>query len=237
MATKAQKTKVGLFLLVCGLILTVSIVVVPGIARGVQARTYYMEFDGSVSGLNKGSTVEFQGVPVGSVEDIRVTEANTVRVKISVRPDVATIRKGVRAQLSSRGIAGIAFIQLSGGEEGDPLLPVGSEIPAEAGLLEDLVARGKEFLQNMNELLVAVKTGDERFEIGKMIHELRVLLDRAGEMIPSAKRGALQTHHEIALAVKELRKTLASIDRLVKMLEKDPSSLLHGKNAPRGRQP
>jgi len=236
MATKAQKTKVGLFLLVCGIILAVGIVAITGIG-GAQAKTYYMEFAGSVSGLNKGATVEFQGVPVGSVEEIYVTEANTVRVKISVRPDIATLRKGVQAQLASRGIAGIAFIQLSGGEEGDPPLPVGSEIPAEAGLLEDLVVRAKEFLQNMNELLVAIKTGDEQFEIGRTIHDLRVLLERAGEMIPSAKRGAQRTQEEIMLAVKELRVTLASIRRLVEMLEKDPSSPLHGKNTPRNGQP
>jgi len=104
-------------------------------------------------------------------------------------------------------------------------------------LLEDLVARAREFIQNMNELLVAIKTGDERCEIGRTIHDLRVLLERAGEMIPSAKRGAQQTQQEIAQTLHELRTALASIRRLVEMLEKDPSSLLHGKSTPRNGQP
>jgi len=236
MATKAQKTKVGLFLLVCGLILAAGILATTGFTTE-KTKTYFMEFDGSVSGLRNGSDVEFQGVKVGSVEGVRVTDEGRVRVKIEVGTDIATIREGVKAQLASRGISGIVFIQLSGGRKGAPEKHEGSEIEAEGGLLEDLVARVKDVVENLNETLEAIKTGDERFEIGRTIRELRVLLDRAGEMIPRAKIGALHTKQEIMLAVKELRVTLASIRRLVEMLEKDPSSLLHGKNTPRNERP
>ena len=236
MPTKAQKTKVGLFLLISGIILAVGIMAIARIG-GEPPLTFFMEFDGSVSGLDKGSDVEFQGVRVGSVENVHVTDAGTVRVKISVRPDIATIRKGVRAKLASRGISGIVFIQLSGGGPDAPNLPQGSEIPSETGLLEDLAASAKELLENINELLVAIKTGDRNFEIGRTIHDLRVLLDRAGKMIPSAHRGALQIQDKMLATMQEVDRTLISIRRLVEMLEKNPSSLLHGKNTPRDGQP
>jgi len=82
------------------------------------------------------------------------------------------------------------------------------------------------------------QTDEAHEEVAALFARLRKLKpERAGEMIPSPTRGAQQTQQEIAQTLHELRTALASIRRLVEMLEKDPSSLLHGKSTPRNGQP
>jgi paraquat-inducible protein B len=70
---------------------------------------YLMYFDGSVRGLNAGSPVEFRGIKIGTVTDVRLqldTESKMVRIPVTVqiepeRIDV-TSAKGPLKELASR---------------------------------------------------------------------------------------------------------------------------------------
>ena len=269
MATKAQKSKVGLFLVICFGILVGTVVAMTG-AQGSKTVTYYMKFEDAVSGLDVGANVEFKGVKIGTVEKIQVTEDTLVEITIVTNPEIAQLRRGVVAKLNSNMLSGISFVQITGGDPGAPVLDEGDLIPTEKGLFDTLqetlgktvdkvdalienadslitvLKTGNEdyalgrtisnidaLIVNLNDTVIALKDGDTSLEIGKTITDFRLLLEQARAMIPSAKRGALGMQRKFDLTLKELRDTLAAVKRLAEMIEQDPSSMIHGKNAKR----
>ena len=76
-------------------------------------------FKQSVTGLAKGSQVQFSGVPVGAIDDIALLPETPefVRVRIHVNEDVPVLI-GTTATISGVGFTGTSIIQLDGAIKG-----------------------------------------------------------------------------------------------------------------------
>lgn len=73
---------------------------------------YVTYFDTSVEGLEPGSAVKYQGVPIGTVSKIQVApDTRLVEVVMQVNKHLA-INDSIRAKLEFAGIAGGKFVQL-----------------------------------------------------------------------------------------------------------------------------
>ncbi|MVQ32162.1 MCE family protein [Ramlibacter sp. MAH-25] len=70
--------------------------------------TYELRTQDPVSGLIEGSPVEFHGVEVGSVHEVRLLDARTVQVLLHVRRE-APVTKATVATISGRGLATRGF--------------------------------------------------------------------------------------------------------------------------------
>lgn len=123
--------KIGLFV-ISATILGVIGVVVLGVGTILQ-KTVWLEtyIDESVQGLDIGSPVKFRGVPIGKVEQIRLTSVeyptqhSYVLVRIGLSSDVLAfsrsdegmagfareIEKGLRVRLAAQGLTGTAYIE------------------------------------------------------------------------------------------------------------------------------
>jgi len=97
-ATRKQKMKVGAFLLMCVSLAASGAILISGLNTENGVR-YWVEFDESVFGLYEGGMVQYMGVPVGKVENIRVTPNRRAHVDVVVNPDKVTLNDGVEAQL------------------------------------------------------------------------------------------------------------------------------------------
>jgi phospholipid/cholesterol/gamma-HCH transport system substrate-binding protein len=74
---------------------------------------YEIYFEGSVSGLERGSAVRFLGVDVGRVSQMRVDTRDAVRVQVIADIDsTAPISEATVAELSLQGITGLLYIDL-----------------------------------------------------------------------------------------------------------------------------
>lgn len=95
------------------------------IEGGASPVHYLIYFDGSVTGLQDGSTVRYRGVPVGSVTDIRIDPHNIEKIRITVALDAGTpVKTDTIATLALQGITGVAYIELTKGtQESPPLTP------------------------------------------------------------------------------------------------------------------
>ncbi len=81
-----------------------------------QSTDYAIYFEGSVTGLQEGSQVQYRGIPVGSIIDIGIDPDNVERVRVVAEIDENTpITKDTIATLELQGITGIAYVQLLGG--------------------------------------------------------------------------------------------------------------------------
>jgi len=124
-----------------------------------QYAYYQIVFQGSVSGLSKSGSVQFNGLPVGRVVDLHLAEEDPNKVVALIQVDSRTpVKEDSIAQLEASGITGVAVIQLTGGSPGSKLLqPREGEayatIRGAPSTLQELAKAAPETLQSANQLL------------------------------------------------------------------------------------
>ena len=88
-----------------------------------QKTSYRIVFTGSISGLNRGSLVRFNGLRVGEVTVIDLLPNDPSRIMALIEVDQRTpIKTDTRARLEFQGLTGQASVQLSGGTAAAPVL-------------------------------------------------------------------------------------------------------------------
>ena len=99
---------------------------------------YRIHFAESVSGLAVGDPVKFRGVDVGTVKAMRIDPDDPRLVQVDVRLRKETpVKTDTKASLAMKGITGVVFIELNGGNPAAQTLlaatPEGKvpEIPSE----------------------------------------------------------------------------------------------------------
>jgi phospholipid/cholesterol/gamma-HCH transport system substrate-binding protein len=160
METRAHHLVVGLF--VVGLLAAGMAFVRWSVDRGLggSGQAYTVLFAGSVAGLAPGSNVLFNGIKVGTVDSIRIHEADSRKVEVALRLKAGVpVREASLASLTQVGITGLSAIQISAGDPASPVLqPDAPGIPANikskpmmAGSIMDAMP---ELLGNVNGLFV-----------------------------------------------------------------------------------
>ena len=78
---------------------------------------YRIHFPDSVSGLTVGDPVKFRGIDVGTVKSMIIDPDNSRLVLVDVRLRKETpVKTDTRASLALKGITGVVFIELNGGD-------------------------------------------------------------------------------------------------------------------------
>ncbi len=103
---------VGLFVIVSTLLL-VLVVVWLGASRFLKENKLYVTyFEGSIGGLETGSPVKYQGLPVGTVSAVSVApDGRLIEVVMAIGEEMK-VTDSMRATAEMSGIAGGKFIQL-----------------------------------------------------------------------------------------------------------------------------
>ncbi len=115
MITRTQKIRLAVFLLLFALLLVGSLATLAGFKLWNPKDRYFVRFQESISGLEVGSTVKMKGVRVGQVERIAIDEdVESVIVTLALHPNIP-IPADAQAEMTSIGITGLQFIELSGG--------------------------------------------------------------------------------------------------------------------------
>lgn len=188
---------------------------------------YDIFFKSGVSGLAKGSQVQYAGVPVGTVKEIRLLPKTPefVRVRIMVDEDVA-ILQGTVASLESQGFTGVSLIQLSGatrnalpisdpGPYGAPVIPTK---PGALGQLLNSAPQLMERLSTLSQRLNQLLDDRNQQNIAKILtHAERVsgaMADKSGD-IGAAIADARQTLQNSARAAEAIAQTSEKMNVLV----------------------
>lgn len=168
MATAKQKTQVGVFLIVCFVLIVGSLVYVAGF-RGKDEAAYTVIFEEDVLGLTEGSQVFYKGFPVGRVDSIRLGPQQKVQANILVDRDKVTLYRGVEANLDILSFAtGQMIITLQGGEPSQGPLPGGSLIQAQPSLVESFSQSASELFDSVTEISSKISKGLEGLPEGEL---------------------------------------------------------------------
>jgi phospholipid/cholesterol/gamma-HCH transport system substrate-binding protein len=162
METRANYALIGLFTL---LVVAAGFFFVYWFAvseTGQARRELRIVFDGSVAGLSRGSAVNFNGLRVGEVAQLRIDLDDPGKVIGRVLIDANTpIRADTSARLEYQGLTGIAQVSLTGGSPAAPFLQTeeGEPVPtivAEPSDFQDLIESARDIARATAETLERV---------------------------------------------------------------------------------
>jgi phospholipid/cholesterol/gamma-HCH transport system substrate-binding protein len=161
MITRSQRIRLGIFiaLALTALIVSIGVIVAPVLLE--ERDVYFIAYeDVSVTGLQEGSGVKYQGIQVGFVSDISIDPQDIRRILLKVSLEKGTpIKVDTKAEIAFLGITGLKLIELKSGSNEADDLPLGSFIPAGRSLAEEitghaevLAAKSELVLNNLIEL-------------------------------------------------------------------------------------
>ncbi len=159
-----------------------------------EFKYYEVVFNEAVSGLSRGSSVEYSGIKVGDVVNLRLDPNDPRRVLARVRLSGETpVKQDTQAKLALTGITGTSIIQLSGGTPQSPVLtghdgepPVIIAAPSPIARLlnnsDDLMTSINLLLHNANEVF----SSDNVQSLGKTLEHLEqttgVIAEQRGDI-------------------------------------------------------
>lgn len=180
---------------------------------------YDVVFREPVTGLSRGGMVQYNGITVGEVSDLKLAADDPRKVVARVRLDAGTpVKRDTRARLALLGVTGVAFIQLSGGTPQSPPLasPGRDEVPvivADPSALSKFFTSGEDIALSVNEALVRLGELLSSENVARVSNtlahaeSLAATVDGQRDELAAAMRG-------LAAASTELRATLASVERV-----------------------
>lgn len=116
METKANYVLIGAFTLATAAALLLFGLWAAKYSSERNWQEYQVVFTEPVTGLSEGSSVQYNGIGVGTVEVLNLDPADPRRViaRLKLKSDVP-VKVDTRAKLSITGLTGVPFIQLTGG--------------------------------------------------------------------------------------------------------------------------
>jgi phospholipid/cholesterol/gamma-HCH transport system substrate-binding protein len=177
---------------------------------------YEIYFDGSVSGLSRGSPVRYLGVDVGRVAMLSVDLADPARVKVLADVDSrAPISGATQARLGLLGLTGLLYIDLQKDPRGNPAqaLAKGTEfdvIPSRQGDIEAFLAKLPDLLGHAAVVAerLQVLLGDDNL---KAVSETLKNAQAASRDLPAVTREAASLATELRAATTEVKDLAASL--------------------------
>lgn len=196
METKARYLLVGTCTIVAVLLFTGFLIF--STSKNEEVSLYAVYFHGGVSGLSVGNNVLFNGVPVGSVKEMGLSEQDQsqVRVVIEITSKVI-IRQDCLATLNAQGITGMSTILITGGSSSSPRLDTASD--------------------NSDDALPVIPAGKSTLEslaggIPELVSSAAILMNRMGEVFSDEN-------------VENLRSTIESLAKISSALWEEGNAL------------
>lgn len=220
METRAHHVVIGLFTLVVVSAALLFTLWLNKSGSDRQFKLYDVVFNEAVNGLSQGSAVQYSGIRVGEVTQLRLDVDNPSQVWARVRVSANTpVRQDTQARLAVAGITGTANIQFSSGTQSSPLLEgKEGEIPviiATPSPLSQLLTNGEDFMVNVNELLTRlnqVLAPDNQQRLNKTLENL----EQITRTVNGERENISTVLQQLVLASKQVNETLAQTNHLVR---------------------
>ena len=221
METCARHVLIGLFTLIAAALAVLFALWLGRSDRSRDFHLYDIAFEEAVSGLSRGSTVEFNGIRVGDVVDLRLDPDNPRNVFARVRVERdAPVRTDTQAMLMPVGITGTSLIRLSSGNAPTTQALVGDDqnipiIHATPSPMSKLLAGGEDVLYNFNQLLVSANTLFSNENIQKLSQTL-AHIEKTTQALASQRDGLGQAIANFNQAAVQAQSALAEMDKMMR---------------------
>ncbi|WP_426143768.1 MlaD family protein [Pseudomonas sp. DWP3-1-2] len=235
METRAHHVLIGLFtvLVVAGALLFGLWLAKSSVDSAFK--DYEVVFNEAVTGLSQGSAVQYSGIKIGDVIQLRLDPKDPRRVLAQIRVTGETpIKQDTQAKLALTGITGTSIIQLSGGTPQSPEL-VGKEgklpiITASPSPISRLLNDSSDLMGSINQLL---QNANHMFSTENVTSLSRTLdhLEQTTGAIADQRDDIRQTLKQLAQVSKQASATLEQTTALMRnansLLNSDGKQIFH----------
>ena len=219
METKANHVLIGAFTL--GLIAAILLFILW--ASKYSSKDSFHEYDivfrEAVTGLSVGSVVQYNGIEVGNVRDLKLSpeDARQVIARVRVRADTP-IKVDTEVELALQSLAtGVAFIQFTGGKPDSPLLKQTDpeHVPvmiAHESAFQKLLNSSEGIAKTLSDVLDHINrilSEENTQHIGKTLANLQAITDTIASQ-----------RQDIAALIKSSRESTERLDRALGSAEK-----------------
>ena len=218
METKAHYVLIGAFT-----ILTAVLLLLFGLwaakyssERGWQE--YAVVFNEPVTGLTQGSSVQYNGISVGTVESLKLApnDPRQVLARLKLQADTP-IKVDTKAKMSITGLTGSPFIQLTGGTPNAPTLVSVDhrEIPVirtEASALQNIADTANRLVSRMDQVLSEQNVK----HIANTLHNLEAMTGAISDQREDLRAliiNARKSSEELSTTLATTNRAVAGIDR------------------------
>lgn len=228
METRAHHVLIGLFTVI---VVTAALLFGLWLAKTSSDRAFHdyeVVFNEAVTGLSQGAAVQYNGIKVGDVTQLKLDPADPRRVLARIRLSADTpVKQDTHAKLALTGLTGLSVIQLSGGSPQSPALKgrdgqVGV-IVADPSPLTKLLASGEDLMLNINEVMSKAShvLSDDNVQ---HLNNTLAHLDQMTGAVAEQRDEIRQLLHQLALASRNANATLAQTEELAR----NANSLING---------
>jgi phospholipid/cholesterol/gamma-HCH transport system substrate-binding protein len=228
METKANYVLIGAFTIIITVLL---------LAFGLWAAKYSSErgwqeylvvFNEPVTGLTQGSSVQYNGISVGTVESLKLAPNDPRQVLALLKLQADTpIKVDTKAKMSITGLTGSPFIQLTGGTPHAPTLVSVDhrEIPvirAEASALQNIADTANRLVARMDEVL----SEENVKRIAKTLDNLQTMTGAISDQREDLRAliiNARKSSEELSTTFETTNHAVADVDR--ELVAKLPGTL------------
>jgi len=161
MEYRSNEIKAGVFIVISVLIFIGFLIVIVGLNALAEKDLYRARFS-YVGGIEKGSLVRYAGLEVGRIIDLTIPPDGDPRVELVFEVKEGTpVRRDSRAFLTTIGIMGAFYLEVTAGSPDAPRLPPGSLIQSNdvtafaqmSGSVDGALEGVEELLNRLNDVL------------------------------------------------------------------------------------
>lgn len=219
METKANYVLIGTFTILVTVFLLGFALWAAKYSSDASWQRYQVIFNEPVTGLTVGSSVQYNGISVGTVEELKLDARDPRRVQALLKLDAdAPIKVDTHAKMSQAGLTGSPFIQLTGGSPGAELLHANGRddipvIQTEPSALQNIADTANKLVARLDTAL-----SEENIQrISDTLENLRVTT----YAISSQREDISQLLINARLASEELRKTLDTTNGAINTVDRE----------------
>lgn len=233
METRANHVLIGTFTLILGVAVVLFALWAGKYQSQAAWREYEVIFREAVTGLSVGGVVQYNGIKIGEVRDLRLApqDPRQVIARIRVKSD-APIKTDTQAKLALTGLTGISLIQLTGGSPAAPLLQPreGQEVAvivADESALQKLLSSTEDIAATASNVLLRIDRvlSDENMDrVGRIVADLETVSDAVASEEHSIRTliaDAAQAANTLRSATAAAERTFSRLDATVTRIDQD----------------
>jgi phospholipid/cholesterol/gamma-HCH transport system substrate-binding protein len=229
-----RRFRLGLFVLGTGGLFVALLAFILQNSLSSERASYFILFAQNVKGLVTGSRVNFQGVPIGQVRDIRFQDGKTL-VELRVDPSRASIQDVTCARMDRLLVTGQVTIELEGyTASGRPLAP-GAVLQVKEDPMQALTASIPEVVDRAATLLQRLDTLVGRAESLVGDDNRAAVAATLGHLQRTAARLEQETATEAGALLRDGRAAVADVRRVgteLQALAREATALAGGVRGP-----
>src|SRR5690625_420504 len=219
MEPRAHHLLVGLFTLIVAVAAIVFSLWMTKAGQDTATKEYQVVFTEAISGLSRGSAVQYNGIKVGEVMQMQLDPKNIGRVlvDITVRESLP-VSQSTKARLAVTSITGSAVIELYDSDPNAPALVAQDgglpKIMATPSSLTQLMSSGEDLMNNVTQLINnanAFLSPDNADKLGNSLEQLQTLLAQlahSSEGLPQLIQNLDETSEDVSQTMKTVHQLI-----------------------------